>query len=565
MKSDESSKKLLLTAVFGPYGVKNEYGEATGCQMELLNNQVTRCQGVHSPRQSYWSFGLYLMAENLEVPTTVLDFPSWDDFVEELRHGYTHVGISFIVPNVLKAERMAKYIREMYPDIIIILGGYGIGIPHLERIVPHDVICPGEGVRWLRTYFNEDVEAPVEHPALEWLAYEYIYGFPSKPKGSVLMPGLGCENGCVFCATSHKYEKRYVPLFQNGRELFQICERIEQEKRTRGFIIMDENFLKHPKRAKELLEEMERCGKPFSFDMFSSAEAIQALGVDFLVRLGVRTLWIGVESKRAKYDKTKGINLFSLISELQSKGIVVLASAILFFDYHDRKTIQEEIDWVISLKSSLVQFTNYTPLPGTTLFKQLEEDNRLNDVHYRHLHGLGPLSFEHPHFPESQEQLSILEQASLSKYREDGPGILNMALVCIRGYERLLVDIKEREARKVYWNPTKLIYEDNEHGKSDDFMAKRARMMRRVALRLRPLLVPALVFAPNAKARRKALEAMREYTRVLGKQTWGDSLRAAVLVASGLVEWLRIAMHKLRGREFIPRQPPCRRVKYRQG
>ena len=50
--------KLLLCAVFGPYGVDDAYGEELGCQMELLDNQITRQQGIHSPRQSYWSFAL---------------------------------------------------------------------------------------------------------------------------------------------------------------------------------------------------------------------------------------------------------------------------------------------------------------------------------------------------------------------------------------------------------------------------------------------------------------------------------------------------------------------------
>lgn len=60
-------------------------GRETGMQMELMNNQVTRQQGVHSPRQSYLTFALYLLAENISVPGTVLDFPLWNDFVEELR------------------------------------------------------------------------------------------------------------------------------------------------------------------------------------------------------------------------------------------------------------------------------------------------------------------------------------------------------------------------------------------------------------------------------------------------------------------------------------------------
>ncbi|MEZ4566460.1 MAG: hypothetical protein R2860_05655 [Desulfobacterales bacterium] len=70
---------------------KDEYAEALGMQMELLNNQITREQGV-PPRQSYWSFGLYLLAANIRVPTTVLDFPAWRNFTEELKkEGYTHV------------------------------------------------------------------------------------------------------------------------------------------------------------------------------------------------------------------------------------------------------------------------------------------------------------------------------------------------------------------------------------------------------------------------------------------------------------------------------------------
>ena len=138
------TRKLLLTGVFGPYGVKNEYAEGIGMQMELLNNQITRQQGIHSPRQNYWTFALYLLAENVSIPTMVLDFPKWKEFTLELKnHEYTHVGINFIVPNVLKAKRMAEYIRKNYPKIKIILGGYGTAIPELDKILPYDEKCQG--------------------------------------------------------------------------------------------------------------------------------------------------------------------------------------------------------------------------------------------------------------------------------------------------------------------------------------------------------------------------------------------------------------------------------------
>lgn len=60
------------------------------------------------------------------------------------------------MPNVLKVKRMAEYIRQNYPDIKIILGGYGTIIPELEELVPHDAKCQGEGVRWLRQYFGDN-------------------------------------------------------------------------------------------------------------------------------------------------------------------------------------------------------------------------------------------------------------------------------------------------------------------------------------------------------------------------------------------------------------------------
>lgn len=558
-------QKLLLTSVFGPYGVKDEWGEDLGCQMELLNNQITRGQGIHSPRQSYWSFGLYLMAENLSVPTMILDFPEWADFTAELKKGYTHVGISFIVPNVLKAKRMAEHIRAEHPGMKIILGGYGSILPDLDRLVPHDEVCHGEGVRWLRRYFGEDENAPLKHPALIGPAFETLYGYATTPRGAILMPGLGCENGCDFCITSHKFEKCYVPLLNTGSEVFEACRRAEREKKATGFSVMDENFLKRPRRARELLAEMEANGKPYVFDLFSSAETIKQLGVDFLVRLGVRMVWIGVESKSNTHAKTAGIDLAALISELQDKGIIVQASMILFQHHHDEKSIQEDIDWVIGLDSSLTQFMNYTALPGTALYQKVKSENRLRNVPYRHQHGQGELVFDHPNFPDPKDHARILLEAFKRKYEKGGPGVLNMALTAIRGVKRARGDYRMRQEAGLAWNPETLRYEPSERPAPDRFMKQRLLMMTRMAAIMRPALWAAWVYAPNDAARRKARTAMRLYREVLGPPKGRDIAAAAGLVATGAVEYARLLYSRLRGRESIVRQPPCRRTEYRMG
>ncbi len=552
--------KLLLCAVFGPYGVGDAYGEELGWQMELLDDQITRQQGIHSPRQSNWSFGLYMMAENLSVETTVLDFPTWEDFTAELAKGYTHVGISFIVPNVLKAQRMAEHVRAHHPEMKIILGGYGSIIPDLDEIVPHDELCSGEGVRWLRQYFGDDVDAPLHHPVLTGPARESVYGYETKPKGGILLPGLGCENGCSFCVTSHKFDKRYVPLLETGQDVFAACREAEDHNGTTGFSVMDESFLKQPQRARELLAEMEESGKPYVFDLFSSAETITELGTDFLVRLGVHLVWIGVESRSNRHSKVQGIDVAALIEELQTKGIVVQASSILFQDHHDAQTIAEDIDWVIGLGANLTQFMNYTPYPTTGLYQQMEREGRLEDVHYRHHHGQGRLVFRHPHFADPESHVAILRRAFRQKLEADGPGVLNMAITAIRGYERARRDHRRRQGLGLCWNPETLRYEPSARPRSDAFMDLRLRKMERIAQNIRPILQAARLYAPNAAARGKARDTIAHFDRVLGKPSPKERARSLALVATGAVEAARLTWHQARGHESVPRHPPSKRV-----
>lgn len=554
--------RLLLTAVFGPYGIKNRYAESLGMQMELLNNQITRMQGVHSPRQAYWTFPLYLLAENISVETTVLDFPSWRDFKKELARGYTHVGINFIVPNVLKAKRMAEYVRAHYPDTKIILGGYGTIIPDLQDYVPHDALCKGEGVRWLRAYFGEDTEAPVKHPALRSPAYAYLYGAKGRPSGAILMPGVGCENGCKFCITSHQFNKQYYSLLPTGEDMFNACAKIESELNERGFTILDENFLKQSRRAQDLLAVMTERGKPYVFDIFSSAEVIKKFGADFLVRLGVRMIWVGVESKHNDHDKTRGIDLKKLFAELQSKGISVNASTILFHDHHDRETIHEDINHVIGLGSDFIQFMNYTPLAGTQLYRELKAENRLKDIPYRHQHGAGELFFTHPHFNDRRDHVRYLRNAFRKKYLKDGPGVLNLAITAIRGYRSALEGHRKRQAEGMTWDQETLRYVKSANPAPDRFMELRLKMMKRIAENARPALVPAWVFAPNRRQRLKARLAMTMYREALGPADFKQRMISAVLVVTGAVEKVRILLSNIIGREGVVHQPHSRIERY---
>jgi radical SAM superfamily enzyme YgiQ (UPF0313 family) len=428
--------KLLLTSVFGPFGVDDHYGRRLNV-MELFHNQVTREQGLFSLRINHPSFGLYLIAENLEIPTAVLDFPSLDRFIEEVKKGYDYIGISSIVANFSKVKKMVEIIRELSPKSKIIIGGHCTSIPGIERLVDSDYISKGEGVSWFRRMLGEETDKPVRHPALYSTLQRSIMGVPQPATAGVIIPGLGCINACSFCATSHHFDKKYVGYLNTGKELYAALCEIEKKLGCYEFFVMDENFLKNLPRAKELLAEMERDNKYFYMGVFSSAETVAACGVEFMAKLGIDFVWIGIESKQSMFAKTKGVDLKAMIQELRKHGIQVLGSAILFLDHHTKENIQEDIDFVIELETDFVQFMELGPLPGTALYKEYEADGRLlTEIPFEDWHGQDKIWFSHPHFTR-EETHDYLKDAFRQDYERQGPSLLRLADTSLRGYRTM--------------------------------------------------------------------------------------------------------------------------------
>jgi radical SAM superfamily enzyme YgiQ (UPF0313 family) len=549
--------KLLLCGVFKPFGVKDETTEPL-CTMELLNNQVTREQGIHSPRSNNPSFALYLMAENVQVPTTVLDFPSWREFTKEIDGGnYSHVGISFIVPNVMKARRMAEYVRRHSPRTKILLGGHGTSVPELRQLIDCDEICHGEGISWLRKYFGENPNRPIIHPTVPSAINSFVYGAPILGKAGIIIPGVGCQNSCRFCATSHKFDRQYTSFLKTGEEIFAACRKSEEDLGVDDFGLMDENFCKNPERACQLLEQMEMHRKAYTFSIFSSAETITKMGTDFLLRLGVNFIWIGVESKANLFEKTQGIDLHKLISDLQDHGISVLASSILFLEHHDKETIHEDIDWAIGLESDLLQFMELGPNPGTRLYNDYEAAGKiLKEIPWARKHGQDEIWFHHPHF-SLPETASYLRNAFVKKYLLHGPSVLSMAMTAIQGYVRVKAEIAEREKRGIVWDPAAIKYVQGKSPARDTFMHLRLDAIRRNALRFRPIFSTTLRYAPNEQAAEKCRKVMELFNEAFGPMTFSERMQSLTVRLLAAREH-----HRTKKEGVIMRQPPTNRTTY---
>ena len=76
-------KRVLFTSVCRPLGP--DHGDGPSVGHELLHGQVTRAQGIFSPRAVHRHFSLDYIAENLQAPCVVLQYPSRREFVRELK------------------------------------------------------------------------------------------------------------------------------------------------------------------------------------------------------------------------------------------------------------------------------------------------------------------------------------------------------------------------------------------------------------------------------------------------------------------------------------------------
>ena len=149
--------KILLSSVFGPYAQDDEYGSRAINPMELYHNQVTKVQGGFSLRMFHRSFGLMMIQSNIDAPCTLLDFPSLDRFVDEIKNNhYDIVGIGSIVHNIGKVKAMCDFIRKYLPKCTIIIGGHITNLDAVEEKIDADYIVKGDGIRWFRRYLGQE-------------------------------------------------------------------------------------------------------------------------------------------------------------------------------------------------------------------------------------------------------------------------------------------------------------------------------------------------------------------------------------------------------------------------
>ena len=499
------ANRLLLTTPTTPYPTlpaNDSLTDATG-------QRFTKGDDVFSIISHTHCFANHILAQNVDLPSLVMEYPSWDEFTAEVDKGYPVLGISSYPPHLDTVIEMCRYTRQRSPATKIALGSYAAMAfaaaydgDTQRRLVDHVVL--GEGVSWLRRYLGESTDRPVRQALMPKAGGSppYISRFPSGTIG-FLVSGLGCIGGCDFCSTTALFSRQRIELL-SPQELVEHIQLYHDHFPgvTQVFVIEEDHF-RHPSYLRrvhehfaghpEMLEDLDWFG-------FGSIDHIgrfaRRFGWEAIAELGIGCIFIGLESKFAGdhgYDKRDEIDPREVFERLHGMGIRTVGAWMCGFDFHHHNNIIEDLNYFVSLYPTYQQLTRVSPFPGTPLWERLREEDRVRDVPWEDVHfwsgAQRNVAFE------AHETLNLTEYGYDLLYQTWGPSILR----------RLDVQLSGLRFCRRSSNPL--------------LRRHRARLHKRQCAMLWTNIHAMERYAPNGVVRRRVRQIDARYRRILGEPT----------------------------------------------
>ena len=204
----------------------------------------------------------------------------------------------------------------------------------------------------------------------------------------------GCPFDCNFCS---------VTTMSGVKYRFRPVEKVVEELRAidaRSIYFVDDNIIGNPKKAKLLFKAMAPLKRKWASQVtinFARDKELMRLARES----GCQGVFIGFEttSDKSVRDAGKGVNrpkeYLRDIGRIREAGMKVWGSFIFGFDNDDLDVFQHTLEFVEKAKLEFAQFSLMTPLPGTALYRQFEEEQRFVHRDWEK-YDLGSIVFRHP-------------------------------------------------------------------------------------------------------------------------------------------------------------------------
>ncbi|HPO09670.1 MAG TPA: radical SAM protein [bacterium] len=327
------------------------------------------------------------------------------------------VGISCLTPTIPFGYEIAKAVKEISPDTVLVMGGsHSSALPQrtLEECPALDAVVMGEGEQTLlecaervrsgsslagcpglahRHGGSITMEPPrplissldeLPFPARELLDHEQ-YSRVQHSRGisqdqgpqTEIFTSRGCPGRCIFCAVNVNYGSRV--RFRSVENVLAEVEECQRRFGIRHFIIQDDTFNLRESRVADLMRGFRALGVP-SFSCDARVDTVSRDMLEEMARSGCRKISFGVESgsPRILALNGKGITRDQVVQafEWARKVGIELLEATFMIGSHPDETVEDvrlTQNLIREIRPDILFCSVAVPYPGTELRTLLQE------------------------------------------------------------------------------------------------------------------------------------------------------------------------------------------------
>jgi radical SAM superfamily enzyme YgiQ (UPF0313 family) len=338
------------------------------------------------------------------------------------------IGLSAMAWQFETCAKIARLIRQLLPEVKIVIGGYHATLMSEEIAVSRDAawidfMIRGEGEAACRRLVNalEGSDRIEEIPAL---SYKTAGGWVHNPwqgpldlsnlrlpvrdkrrltrgyhllysKIEVLETSRGCTRRCNFCSMKHMYGRtfRTYPIERVLADL----DDIYYHRKTRWVFVVDDNMVLDPQRVIKLCDAI-IARNYTNLNMVVQADCISIAKNEEMVKkmalAGVRSVFLGIEnvSKQNLKSANKGDIITAsqqAVATCHKYGLMVIGGLIFGFPDDDEDAIMRNYQFLKQIDADASYCQILTPYPKTGIREDLLEQGLVtNRIDYKRYSGL---------------------------------------------------------------------------------------------------------------------------------------------------------------------------------
>jgi radical SAM superfamily enzyme YgiQ (UPF0313 family) len=228
---------------------------------------------------------------------------------------------------------------------------------------------------------------------------------------NLVQTARGCPYACCFCSVS--------PTFGRAYRFRPVAEVVEEVRSlgSRWVAFQDDNIVASPSRARELFEAL----LPLRLSWVGQGDLTMAQDPELLTlmaRSGCIGMFIGLESlspdslAAANKRPNLHVDFDQALTTIHGHGIDVIGSFVFGLDPDRTDIFQRTVEFAQRVKLAAAQFAVLTPFPGTPLYEQLKQEDRITNPDWS-LYTMGHVVYQPRNMTAAE-----LREGRLSAYRQ---------------------------------------------------------------------------------------------------------------------------------------------------